>query len=468
MAQQKNVVDTSPYLHENRQPLQVSTSDFRILSQEESLAYFKGKYAQSQPRTIQQQDLLCQALEASIPRSELEGDFVTEQFECNQPNGTQQTSVGPAMQQIRTADPWLGSGFQHSQTPSPGAGITISYVAETLDQQSPVAPVQTMQPAAMRVVNPTMVPNPALFVQTAQHTINQQQATVPQNGTVVIQPAVNHPQPAVAPNGTVVYQLAQQTVTQQEVSPAPNRAIVLTSPRPAQPQNDAALVPGRTVVIQSAQIQNKEHLTQSPSVSQLRQSTSRLNEPSNSHNLTPSTNKNPGSADSKTSQDESTSSGAENIMPQLLGADEECEFTPEYEETAPSKQETAGNAATGPNIMGWLSNSFQELKNILSTHHKNSMEEMEKNSRTVRCLEKTLIDHTRAVDELKETLKDLNQTLINTAREERRRQDDKKRPGEEATSQPKKAKVDDDEENRSPKVKSVLSRVIQNRVNKKN
>ena len=88
MAQDKSILDSTPYLHESHKPYVVQLSHYRVLPQEESFQLFKRLYEQGQIQFSSQissrqlqptQDLLCQALEASIPRSDLEADVEFDQ-----------------------------------------------------------------------------------------------------------------------------------------------------------------------------------------------------------------------------------------------------------------------------------------------------------------------------------------------------------------------------------------------------
>ena len=81
---------------------------------------------------------------------------------------------------------------------------------------------------------------------------------------------------------------------------------------------------------------------------------------------------NPGSENPSISPIPTGSAGAtENIMQQLLGSEEE--FFPEFDEnpvpaTNKDKSQKRSNSPK-PNMQGWLSSSFAQLKDILEVHN---------------------------------------------------------------------------------------------------
>ena len=106
-------------------------------------------------------------------------------------------------------------------------------------------------------------------------------------------------------------------------------------------------------------------------------------------------------------------------------------------------------------------------QDLLTSHNKSVLGEIEKNTRSVRCLEKTMVDETKAIQVFTESLKHLNQTLINNATEERRVEEDRKRKAEEAQKPEKRKRSEDRENSRgaSPKVKTMLDKLLTNKLN---
>lgn len=191
----------------------------------------------------------------------------------------------------------------------------------------------------------------------------------------------------------------------------------------------------------------------------------------------------------------------ENIMPQLLGSEDD-QFVTEFQEIPnnsitdtqlsrnaetptschvkpqikPASASELGKSTTEPSHSKLITDCFKTLTDLLIKHNKNITDELDKNTRSVRFMEKAIIAHTEvinnqieAMNNLTETIKDLNQTMINNAREERRREDDRKRRTEEKIdSTEKKKRIEERENNESsPKSKPTLGRPLQNRTNRK-
>ena len=160
MAQQREVVDSSSFDRENPQPYRILGTDFRVLSQEQSIHIFKQRYQQSQ--NPPQQDLLCQALEASIPESVLDSDDLLLPAQAMFPNQScapvdlskknnsepQGMSISPLpVSTIQTgrSDPMLGSWLNSSVQPNP---VTQTFNLGYLQSPQPAhGSFQMQQPA---------------------------------------------------------------------------------------------------------------------------------------------------------------------------------------------------------------------------------------------------------------------------------------------------------------------------------
>ena len=128
------MVDFSSFFRENPQPYRILGTDFRVLSEEQSIHICKKRYQQGQ--NPPQQDLLGQALEASIPGSVLESDDLLLPAQGMFPNQScapvdlpkknnsepQEMSISPLpVSTIQTgqSDPVLGSWLNSIVQPSP-------------------------------------------------------------------------------------------------------------------------------------------------------------------------------------------------------------------------------------------------------------------------------------------------------------------------------------------------------------
>ena len=456
MAQQREVVDSSSFFRENPQPYRLLGTDFRVLSQEQSIHIFKQRYQQSQnpPQQSQnppQQDLLCQALEASIPESVLDSDDLLlpaqDMFpyqSCapvdlskknnSEPQGMSISPLPVSAIQTGRSDPVLGSWLNSSVQPNP---VTQTFNLGYLQPQPAHGSIQMQQPA----IGGLQMPPPASgSLQIPQVALGSHQMPPPASGSL---------------------QIPQVALGSHQMPPSASGSLQMPPPASGSLQMPQ-------VALGSHQMPQPATGTPSQSVAASRtQSPPPANPTPEPTRMIPA---NPGSENPSVSPIPTGSAAAtENIMQQLLGSEEE--FFPDFDENpvpATNKSQKRSNSPK-PSLQGWLSSSFAQLKDILEAHNKNLTQELEKNSRTVRCLEKSLNEHTKAVNLFTETMKDLNQTLINNAREERRRHDDSKRLGEEIGKQNAKKPRSEDEENQrraSPNVKAGLAKVLQNRANK--
>lgn len=116
---------------------------------------------------------------------------------------------------------------------------------------------------------------------------------------------------------------------------------------------------------------------------------------------------------------------------------------------------------------------------MMERHNKKILEEFDKNTRAVRCLEKAVIQQTNTFDRLRGSLNSLINTLESNARESKRREEDReleerrrwredrKRRTEDQTDRPEKRNRIEKSENAetSPRLRSVLGNF--NKFNKK-
>ena len=152
----------------------------------------------------------------------------------------------------------------------------------------------------------------------------------------------------------------------------------------------------------------------------------------------------------------------ENILPQLLGTDS---HTDELPSEAPICMKTSPSDAMGPPQQA-PNNSSAELIDVIRQGHKEIVAEIEKNSRSVRCLKEAVNGIKDVMVGVHQSINDLVSTIRMQAREERRREerreeerqrerDENRRHDDQSKTSALKRKRDSTEE-RSPKLKSVL------------
>lgn len=377
-ARKRKVLDSSPYLHESKQPYKIMPTDFKVLSHEEYVALFYNRLkkvptpVQSPFRPVAGPDLLSQALEASMPMSDLEAEV---QFDST----LGQVATTPFQSSISTVPEPTHTAV------STGMGV------EQLPEQVVMGLVQN---------------DPLL------------------NGWLVKYLPSNQPPKTTAPVTPVL------------------RSPTISWACPSGAVSGITCMPG--------------------TITQVLPGSGPISEPLK----TPI----PFGPASKTAVT------VEDIMPQLLETNEEV-FEPDYEDTTglklaqeaeTPKEVPATLPEQTPALIETISKGFADLSELLKQNNKSILNEIEKNTRSVRCMEKVMVEQTKSINHFADSIKYLNQTLITHDREERRREDERKRKAEDQPSkEEKKTKHDNRENDGSPRVKSVLAKVIQNRANKK-
>ena len=102
------------------------------------------------------------------------------------------------------------------------------------------------------------------------------------------------------------------------------------------------------------------------------------------------------------------------LAPQLLGTNTD-QFSP-----APATTDPTTTTTTSIQTASHLTQSLLE-------NHKEIMDELNKNTRAIRCMEKAVNNQNQIMKALNDSIRNLNQTIINSACEERRREEDRKR-----------------------------------------
>ena len=142
----------------------------------------------------------------------------------------------------------------------------------------------------------------------------------------------------------------------------------------------------------------------------------------------------------------------EDLLPQLLG-----------EEEVPLK--------SSDNRLADSSKAFESLEDAIRSGNKTLREEIEKNSRSIRCLNKNLEEQHKTLISIKDTLENLVSFIRTNAREDRRRkerkeeerrkerEEDRRRDYQEKQRGDRKRRMEDCEEHQNPHIKSVLGDV---------
>lgn len=142
----------------------------------------------------------------------------------------------------------------------------------------------------------------------------------------------------------------------------------------------------------------------------------------------------------------------EDLLPQLLGE----------EEVSPKSSDS--RQADSPK-------AFENLEDAIRSGHKTLREEIEKNSRSIRCLTKNMEEQHKTLISIKDTLENLVSYIRTNAREERRRkerkekerrkerEEDRRREDQVKQKDDRKRRREDSTENQNPHIKSVLGDV---------
>ncbi|MEW8544497.1 MAG: hypothetical protein AB2693_13280 [Candidatus Thiodiazotropha sp.] len=398
-AQNKNIVDSTPYLKESQNPYKMGSADLRQLSQEESLKIFLQKMQQTQ-EDRSQRDLLGKAFDEVFPHGIEDLESVVQETPSLPPSlQTQniaglQTAQKTAAQTNNVLSSLLLTGLQHTLQQSFGAGGLLPQLPSTDLSAGPQSLCGSTSGSTHR--------------STTDGQVNQQMT-----------PATVSRAPSLCGSASGLCEESPWPVSSTEKTATELRS-TLSTPQPT--------------------ITTPDDL---PPVK-------------------------------------------ENILPQLLGT-EEPEVQPAKSPAAPTSppkvvEEVDDTPVTAQKTS--LDMYFDRLFAKMDEHNKNIVEEFNKNTRAIRCMQKTL----------QEQVDVMNSLLRINAREERRREERReeerreerrreerreeerreerskreeggKRKAESEDRQGKRRK--EEKENSSPKIKSVLGRLYQDKPKRK-
>ena len=405
-AQNKNIVDSTPYLKESQNPYKLGSADYRQLSQEESVKTFVGKMLQNQERS--QQDLLGRAFDEVFPNGIPELDSPVQ--EC---------------------------AIQPPTLPPP----------TTPPVPMPILGVQTPQPVIQKAASQTSNMLTTLLFSGLQHTLQQSfGASGLMNSLQTPDMIPTGPPSCCGSASSEAYKPPTEQRRMHEMLPT------TTSRSPSLCGSASGLIP-------------KSVPEQTPAPVSL-PGTIHSNTEARSTLSTPQ----PGTS----ALDDFTPAG-ENILPQLLGideAEEQAAKSPLAHDRVSQQNVAVADTPPADAKNDFLAQCFNKLQAQLEQHNKNLLEEINKNTRSMRCMEKAM----------REQVEVLNSLLRINAREERRREERReeerkeerrreerreeerqreaagKRKGEEQQERQGKRRKEE-KENSSPKLKSVLGQL---------
>ena len=344
-AQNKNIVDSTPYLKESQNPYKLGSADYHQLSQEESVKTFVSKMLQNQERS--QQDLLGRAFDEVFPHGIPELDSPVQ--ECAIPPPTLPPPTTP---------------------PVP----------------MPVLGVQTPQPVIQTAASQTSNMLTTLLFSGLQHTLQQSfgaSGLMNSFQTPDIIPT-GPPSGCGSASGEAYKPSTEEQRIQGMLPPTTSRSPSLCGsasgliPRPVPEQTPAPVSSPGTI---------------------------HTNTEARSTLSTPQ----PG-----TSAFDDFPPAGENILPQLLGIDDAEEHaTKSPLAREPHQNVTVADTPPADAKNDFLAQCFNKLQAQLEQHNKNLLEEINKNTRSMRCMEKAM----------REQVEVLNSLLRINAREERRREE---------------------------------------------
>ncbi|MCG8047847.1 MAG: hypothetical protein N0E48_19855, partial [Candidatus Thiodiazotropha endolucinida] len=405
---EKNVPDSPYYLKENLTPYIIGKDDYVKLSQEESVSYFSLR-AQMKRSASDTQDLLSQAVQELEPLDPASSLNLSPDF------------GSPALQVLQTPAPAQQTGGQMST-----GGSNVSEMWNLFTNF--MAQVQKNQGTT-----PLQAPSFAPSIHFNQH-----------NTSTVTCSTTN----ATSQASTTCY-TTSQPATEQELRPH-TTTITDSEEQPLDLSNSTNnQIQPLDLHMGARQSSRESNYIEPPQEA-------RADTPLTKDTSDPTTE----GTDAGTSN--TISNQVEDIMPQLLGQEEGSCVTALQEESSTHgspKEADKRIVQMGDRTkrLPTIQNLMEELRDSVEKGNKVVKEEVEKNSRAIRCLEKAIRDQTEATREQTQVMKDIKASMNNfisyyrtCAREERRRD-------EERSEREEKRRLTEKEENSQPKTRRSAS-----------
>lgn len=400
MAKMKGVSGNTECLKENANPYQIGLEDYFVFSQAESTQIFLNRM-RAKKGSSSNQDLLSEACQEFFPE-DLGSGLAT-------PVSSSSSDLTPAaLQQPPLTSAACGNGVpdQAAQLLNLFSGLTQTLMTTIESQQNRQAPWKELLSPVIDLATKNLSSAPAVTVASDTEYQPYYPVTVPPH---VVPPSVSYVPTPITSTGSTSH---SSTDLQRQPSTSSTTATNTATPMDlSKPKSNCPLEP--------------EDL----------------------------------SAKNSTERPSTPYEATENILPQLLGTDSHADELPS--ETAVCKT-TSPSDATGPPQQAPNNNS--ELIEVIRQGHKEIVDEIEKNSRSVRCLKEAVNGIKDVMVGVHQSINDLVSTIRMQAREERRREE---RREEERQRERDENRRQDDQcrtaavkrkhtEERSPKLKSVL------------